>query len=74
MVEHKLNSWLIEAERNGGSNMEEIRKKDNGVDKDSKQYMIHAESKCRKIKSGRIPFLPEAIQYGSEDVKSMSHC
>eukprot|EP00956_Cyclotella_meneghiniana_P004926 scaffold6070_cov41-Cyclotella_meneghiniana.AAC.5 len=59
MVEHKLNSRLIDAERNGRS-MEEIRKTVNGVDKDSKQYMIHAESKCRKIKSGRIPFSPEA--------------
>ena len=59
VVEHKLNSRLIEAERHGKS-VEEVRKKVNGVDADSMQYMKHAEKKCRKIKSGRIPFSPEA--------------
>jgi hypothetical protein len=32
----------------------------NKLDKQSKDLMINAEKKCRKIKSGRIPFLPEA--------------
>jgi hypothetical protein len=30
------------------------------IDEESKQYKQHAEKKCRKIKSGRIPFSPEA--------------
>lgn len=30
------------------------------VDDEAKQYMIHAEKLCRKIKCGQIPFLPEA--------------
>jgi hypothetical protein len=32
----------------------------NKLDKELGQYMRYAERKCRKIKSGRIPFLPEA--------------
>ena len=29
----------------------------------SKQYMAHAESKCRKIKAGRIPFSAESVTW-----------
>jgi hypothetical protein len=32
----------------------------NKLDKLSKDLMLNAERKCRRIKSGRIPFLPEA--------------
>jgi hypothetical protein len=35
----------------------------NRLDNELGQYMRHAEKKCRKIKSGRIPFLPEASQW-----------
>jgi hypothetical protein len=59
MIEHKLNSRLVDAERRGTS-VEDVRQKVNSVDADSRQYMTHAEKKCRKIKSGRIPFSPEA--------------
>ena len=31
------------------------------LDGELKDYMIAAEKKCRKIKSGRIPFSPEAV-------------
>jgi hypothetical protein len=30
------------------------------VDRDFRDYMLHAEKKCRKIKSGLIPFSPES--------------
>ena len=30
------------------------------VDEEGKQYMRRAEKKCRRIRSGRIPFSPEA--------------
>ena len=33
----------------------------NKIDIESKQYMTHAEKKCRKFKSGKIPFSPESI-------------
>ena len=32
----------------------------NKVDAECTQYMLHAEHKCQKIRSGRIPFSPEA--------------
>ncbi len=32
----------------------------NKIDKEFGDYMQHAERKCRRIKSGRIPFSPEA--------------
>jgi hypothetical protein len=35
----------------------------NRLDNELGQYMRHAEKKCRKIKSGRIPFLPEVSQW-----------
>jgi len=37
-----------------------FRRKVNKLDKLSKDLMINAEKKCRRIKSGRIPFSPEA--------------
>ncbi len=37
-----------------------MTKRINRIDRELGQYMRHAEKKCRKIKSGRIPFLPEA--------------
>jgi RecA/RadA recombinase len=32
----------------------------NKLDKEGEVYMKHAEKKCQKLKSGRIPFSPEA--------------
>ena len=32
----------------------------NKLDRQSREIMLHAEKKCRRIKSGRIPFSPEA--------------
>jgi hypothetical protein len=33
----------------------------NAINSELGKYMCHAEKKCRKIKSGCIPFLPEAL-------------
>ena len=35
-------------------------KKVNNIDEESKQYMVHAESKCQRIKSGIIMFSPDS--------------
>jgi hypothetical protein len=35
-----------------------LQEKIDAIDEEGKQYMVHAESKCRRIKSGRIPFSP----------------
>jgi len=56
---HRLNSRLIRAEASSSSN-ELVRWKVNRIDRESNQYMSHAEKKCRRIKNGRIPFSPES--------------
>ena len=38
----------------------DITKAFNKLDKEGEAYMKHAEKKCRRLKSGRIPFSPEA--------------
>ena len=38
----------------------EIVKALNKLDKEGEAYMKHTEKKCRRLKSGRIPFSPEA--------------
>jgi hypothetical protein len=38
----------------------EFRRGLNKIDKLSKELMLNAERRCRRIKSGRIPFSPEA--------------
>jgi hypothetical protein len=38
----------------------EVKVKVDKIDKECKQYKKHSEKKCRKIKSGRIPFSPES--------------
>jgi hypothetical protein len=37
-----------------------LQKALNKIDRQCRELMVHAEKKCRKIKSGRIPFSPEA--------------
>jgi len=56
--QHRL---LEKLEQVGASNLshDEASRRVNAIDKDSKQYMVNAERKCRKIKSGTIPFTPE---------------
>ena len=33
------------------------------IDEESRNYMINAEQKCRKMQSGQIPFSPEAAKW-----------
>jgi hypothetical protein len=40
----------------------EKKRKLDRLDEESKQYMINAERKCRRIKSGLIPFSPDAAK------------
>ena len=57
-VNHRLTERLVAA--NAGPTKELIRYKVNKIDVEATQYMANAEAKCRKIKSGRIPFSPES--------------
>ncbi len=47
---------------------EAISKQLNKLDKEGEEYMKHAEKKCWKLKSGRIPFSPKHL-CGSGRVK-----
>ena len=42
---------------------EELKAKLGALDAEMKQYTIAGEKKCRKVKSGRIPFSPEASKW-----------
>ena len=59
ILEHQLNSKLVQAQKTSQT-VQELRERVDKIDRDSKQYMLHAEKTCRKMKSGRIPFSPEA--------------
>lgn len=37
-----------------------VKERTDVIDKEKKEYMIHSEKKCRRIKSGRIPLSDEA--------------
>ena len=59
VIEHKLIERLGEAHESS-SVAQIVNENIDKIDKESKQYMAHAENKCRKIKSGKIPFSPES--------------
>jgi len=58
-VGHWMNSRLLEAS-NISRTVAEVKRRLEAIDEEGLQYKRHAEKKCRKIKSGRIPFSPEA--------------
>ena len=58
-IRHRMNSRLLEAS-DTSSTAEEAKHKLDAIDEEGVQYKRNAEKKCRKIKSGLIPFLPEA--------------
>ena len=56
---HRLKEKLLEAHSCNGTK-EEIKRRIDKVDNEAKEYMLHAEKKCRKMRCGKIPFSPEA--------------
>jgi hypothetical protein len=59
ILRHRLIEWTG-AVHTSSRSRRKVAKCLNRLDKEFGQYMHHAEKKCRKIKSGRIPFSPEA--------------
>jgi hypothetical protein len=59
IISHKLNSRLVAADASSSDNAI-VKPKVDAIDKEAGDYMLHAKKNCRKIKSGRIPFSPEA--------------
>ena len=59
IIKHKLIERLHEAHTGDYTDKERVRRVTR-IDEEGKTYMRHAEKICRKIKSCRIPFSPEA--------------
>ncbi len=58
IIQHRLIERIGEAHTKSKSK-HSITQQLNKLDRESGHYMGYAEKKCRKIKSGRIPFSPE---------------
>ena len=59
---HRIIERTVEAQRSSKSKSEVKRRLDN-IDVEARQYMAHSEKKCRRIKSGRIPFSPDSAMW-----------
>ena len=59
---HQLTSWLVRAHVDNACEVK-VKELVEQIDNDSKSHMKHAERKCRKIKSGRIPFSPKSTAW-----------
>jgi hypothetical protein len=58
-VRHKVNTRLVAAD-DPNAPREVVKARVDKIDKETKQLRKRAEKKCRKLKSGRIPFSLEA--------------
>jgi hypothetical protein len=63
LTRHRLTEKLIEAHKHNEESPKLFKQKVEKVDQQSKEFMIRAEKKCRKIRCGRIPFSPEASMW-----------
>ncbi len=59
IVQHRLLTWLNEVHCRSLSHKKKVEKL-NVIDQEGCDYMINVEKTCRKIKSRRIPYSPEA--------------
>jgi hypothetical protein len=60
ILRHRLLERMVEAASSGDSK-EVLAKMLNKLDQEGEAYMKHAEKKCHRLKSGWIPFSPEAL-------------
>ena len=59
IYQHRIIERTIEAHCSTTDN-EILRERLEVIDAESKQYMVHAEKKCRRLKSGLIQFSPDS--------------
>jgi hypothetical protein len=59
ILQHRLLEQMVQA-ASSNETKEKISAQLNKLDKEGEAYMKHTEKKCQKLKSGRIPFSPEA--------------
>jgi hypothetical protein len=57
---HRLLEWMVKVASSEKPKAEIVTAL-NKLDKEGEAYMKHAEKKCRRLKSGHIPFSPEAL-------------
>ena len=57
---HQIIEKLEELRGKGNQKRSKTQKELNKINRQTKELMLNSEKKCRRIKSGRIPFSPEA--------------
>ena len=57
-ISHRMNTRLLEASDRSDT-VQEAKRRLERIDEEGFQYKKNAENKCRKIKSGKIPFSPQ---------------
>ena len=62
IIKHKIVERIGQANNNSKSK-EALKIQLDLIDEEQGDYMLNAEKKCRKIKSGRIPFSPESSKW-----------
>ena len=63
LMEHHRLVPKVQGLLNGNKSGTELKEGLDALDYEMKQYMHATEKKCRRIKSGRIPFFPEASKW-----------
>ena len=59
VLSYRLTERMVAA-HNASSSIVLLKERIDIMDQEGVQYMHHAERKCRRIKSGRIPFSPDS--------------
>ena len=57
---HHKNIQRLGAAHESSIHKSVVKERVDAIDRETKQYMVHSEKKCRRIKSGKIQFSPES--------------
>ena len=60
VLSHRLTERMVDA-HNESSSIVLVKERIDIIYQEVVQYMHHAEQKCYRIKSGRIPFSPDSL-------------
>jgi hypothetical protein len=63
LSKHRLTEKMVAAHATKDRDPKKFKEVMEKVDQQSKEFMIHSEKKCRKLKCGKIPFSPEAAKW-----------
>ena len=62
VLQHRVIERIGQAHKES-DDKEEVKRKLDKIDVETRQYFRGAEKRCRRIKSGRIPFSPESSKW-----------